>query len=206
MPPKTKEEVLEQYRCSSIEDAAIAVIARRGVDQATIQEIANEAGIAKGTIYVYFHDRDELLRRTADRAVDRLIEQLEPALDSDVPLAAKMRMLLLRQLEFFDANASLFRASMALSRQEHEPNRKKKLGAFQRFSQRIEAMFAEARRRGEIRDLDPAEVAAVYRDVVRGVLLRRIDRKAHAATHSEEAEFVVSVLLRGIEAQQGSTE
>ncbi len=200
MPPKTKEEVIEEYRCSSIEDAAIAVIARRGVDHATIQEIANEAGIAKGTIYVYFHDRDELLRRTADRAVDRLIEQLEHPLASDGPLAAKIRMLLLRQLEFFDANASLFRASMALSRQEHEPNRKRKSGAFERYAQRIEAMFAEARRSGEIRDLDPAEVAAVYRDIVRGVLLRRLDRKGHAASYSDEAEFVVSVLLRGIEA------
>jgi TetR/AcrR family fatty acid metabolism transcriptional regulator len=200
MPPKTKEKVIEEYRCSSIEDAAIAVIARRGVDHATIQEIANEAGIAKGTIYVYFHDRDELLRRTADRAVDRLIEQLEPPLALDVPLAAKIRMLLLRQLEFFDANASLFRASMALSRQEHEPNRKRKSGAFERYGQRIEAMFAEARRSGEIRDLDPAEVAAVYRDIVRGVLLRRLDRKGHAASYSDEAEFVVSVLLRGIEA------
>ena len=145
MPPKTKEEVLEEYRCSSIEDAAIAVIARRGVDEATIQEIATEAGVAKGTIYVYFTDRDDLLRRTAGRAVDRLIEQLEPALAADVPLEAKLRMLLLRQLEFFDANASLFRASMALSRQEHEPNRrKKKSNAFERYAQRIEVMFAEA--------------------------------------------------------------
>lgn len=202
MPPKTKEEVLEEYRCSSIEDAAIAVIARRGVDEATIQEIATEAGVAKGTIYVYFTDRDDLLRRTAGRALDRLIEQLEPALAADVPLAAKLRLLLLRQLEFFDANASLFRASMALSRQEHEPNRrkKKKSSAFEEYAQRIETMFAEARQKGQMRDLDPVEVAAVYRDLVRGVFQRRVERKTHAAPHADEADFIISILLRGIEA------
>ena len=55
---KSKEEVVHDFRVQSIQDAAMRVIARKGMAAATMQEIAEEAGVAKGTIYLYFRDRD----------------------------------------------------------------------------------------------------------------------------------------------------
>lgn len=204
MPPKTKEEVIEEYRCASIEDAAVAVIARKGVEHATLQEIADEAGIAKGTIYVYFRDREELLLKTANRAFERLITELEPAFASTGPLATKLRSVVMRQLQFFDENAELFRASMALSRHENEAAQRKRAGALRRYADRVETMFVEAKARGEIRDLDPAAVAALYRDCLRGVLVRRLERKSRTP-REDEVEFIASILLRGIQTSESKT-
>jgi TetR/AcrR family transcriptional regulator, fatty acid metabolism regulator protein len=161
MTRKTKEEVLGAFRCTSIQDAAMAVIGRKGIDETTIQDIADEAGIAKGTVYVYFRDRDELLARTADRLFENLLADLAPAFDATGPFAEKLQGLALRQLRFFDEHRALFRATMALSQRESETN-KKRTGCFGQYMARLETLFTRAGENGEIRNgLDPHAVAAV---------------------------------------------
>ena len=200
MGRKTKEEVLEEFRCASIQDAAMAVIARKGIDETTVQDIADEAGIAKGTVYVYFRDREELLAKTGDRLFENLLNELTPAFDADAPFAEKLRGLAQKQLRFFDEHRALFRATMALSQREAEMH-KSKTRCFGQYMARLETMFAEAADSGELRDgLDAHAVAAVYRDCVRGVILRRLDPKQKSRKSVEDdAEFIVSIFLRGVQ-------
>ncbi|HEX2061496.1 MAG TPA: TetR/AcrR family transcriptional regulator [Thermoanaerobaculia bacterium] len=199
MPRKTKEEVLEEFRCASIQDAAMAVIARKGIEETTIQDIADEAGIAKGTVYVYFRDREELLAKTADRLFENLLNELTPAFEAELPFEEKLRGLVVRQLRFFDEHKALFRATMALSQREAESPRSK-TRCFGQYMSRVEALFAEAAKRGELRrGLDPYTVAHVYRDYVRGVILRRLDPKQKTKQSVErDADFIVSLFLRGV--------
>ncbi|MGW4369493.1 TetR/AcrR family transcriptional regulator [Nocardia takedensis] len=48
----------------AILDAAFAVFARRGFEQAAVQEIAEQAGVAKPTVYNHFEDKHALLRES----------------------------------------------------------------------------------------------------------------------------------------------
>lgn len=177
----------------------MAVIARKGIDETTIQEIADEAGIAKGTVYVYFRDREELLARTADRLFENLLTELTPAFDAEGPFAEKLQGLAVRQLRFFDEHRGLFRATMALSHREAETN-KKRSGCFGQYMTRLETLFTQAGETGELREgLDPHAVAAVYRDCLRGVILRRLDPKQKSRNSVEDdAAFIVSIFLRGV--------
>jgi TetR/AcrR family fatty acid metabolism transcriptional regulator len=43
-------------------DAAVRVLARNGFYHSRVSDIAREAGIASGTIYLYFKTKDEILR------------------------------------------------------------------------------------------------------------------------------------------------
>jgi AcrR family transcriptional regulator len=70
MIPKTPdpiEELLLSARRNQILDAATKVFAEKGVHRATIKDIANAAGIAGGTIYNYFANKDALLIGILDR-------------------------------------------------------------------------------------------------------------------------------------------
>jgi AcrR family transcriptional regulator len=196
---KTKEEVLEEFRCGSIQDAAMRVIARKGIDETTIQEIADEAGIAKGTVYVYFRDREELLARTADRLFEQLLSELGPAFTAEETFDVRLLGLVQRQLRFFDEHRALFRATLALSQRDGE-HHKTKTRSFIEYMARLEQFFTDAHAAGEIRDFDPLTVAAIYRDCVRGVIVRRLDPKSQKTRKSaeEDAEMIVSILLRGI--------
>lgn len=174
----------------------MVVIARKGIEETTIQDIADQAGIAKGTVYLYFRDRDELLAKTANRAFEKLVADLEPTFSAPGSFADRLLAVVLRQLQFFDDNRALFRATLALSQREAGLS-KPKLGAYGQYAARLEKMFAEAAESGEMRALDPLAVSAVYRDCLRGVIVRRIEQKPRT-TREEDAQFIVSILLRGI--------
>src|SRR5258708_25335976 len=57
----TKEEVLKEYREREILAAARRVLGRYGFEGTTIDRVAEEAQVAKGTIYLYFSNKDDLL-------------------------------------------------------------------------------------------------------------------------------------------------
>src|SRR5436190_14828868 len=98
---KSKEEVVHDFRVQSIQEAAMRVIARKGMTAATMQEIAEEAGVAKGTIYLYFRDRDELVEKTFENAMSQLHARVDAALDTDVPFEEKLRAMLGAVSSFF---------------------------------------------------------------------------------------------------------
>jgi AcrR family transcriptional regulator len=58
-------------RRQAILDAAVAVIARRGVRGLRVEQVAAEAGVAVSLIYYYFGNRNGLVRATLDHANER---------------------------------------------------------------------------------------------------------------------------------------
>ena len=58
-----------------IMDAAVVEIAHRGYYQTTVARIAKRAGVADGTIYLYFKNKEEILFSLFDRAMGRFINE-----------------------------------------------------------------------------------------------------------------------------------
>src|SRR6266576_4508432 len=114
MAARSKEDVVQEFRIHSIKEAAMRVIARKGMSAATMQDIAKEAGIAKGTIYLYFRDRDELVERTFETAIGQLHERVDAALALDLPIEEKLRAVFGAQMAFFRENAEFFRLYLSL--------------------------------------------------------------------------------------------
>ncbi len=71
--PRTKEK---EVRTAEIEQAARKVFLSRGFQAATIQEIAEEAGIAKGTVYLYYKSKDDLYTALLLPSLEFLNEKL----------------------------------------------------------------------------------------------------------------------------------
>jgi TetR/AcrR family transcriptional regulator, transcriptional repressor for nem operon len=67
-------------RREQILDAAVEVLLERGLAAATMADVAEAAGVAKGTIYLYFESRTELLAALRSRHVDRFCDALGIAL------------------------------------------------------------------------------------------------------------------------------
>lgn len=66
--------VPEKYQ--RILDAAVEVIAEKGYFHAPVSAIAARAGVADGTVYLYFKSKDEVLRTAIDRNFDRFYYQV----------------------------------------------------------------------------------------------------------------------------------
>ncbi|HEX3623180.1 MAG TPA: helix-turn-helix domain-containing protein, partial [Acidimicrobiales bacterium] len=68
-------------RRDQILDAAEQVFVERGFASATIADVAEHAGVAKGTVYLYFDSKTQLLAALRARHVDRFKAALDDALD-----------------------------------------------------------------------------------------------------------------------------
>src|SRR6056297_3785338 len=62
----------KERRRNNIVDAAEKVIFAKGLDQATMEEIAEEAELSKGTLYLYFKNKNELYMAITQRGSDML--------------------------------------------------------------------------------------------------------------------------------------
>ncbi|HEV2837105.1 MAG TPA: TetR/AcrR family transcriptional regulator [Pyrinomonadaceae bacterium] len=89
----------------AILDATDRLLARFGYRKMTVEDIANEAGIGKGTIYLHFSSKEEVVLSHVDRIVDRLKEQhLAVIARSEITAPERVRQMLLARVLFrFDS-------------------------------------------------------------------------------------------------------
>jgi AcrR family transcriptional regulator len=195
--PETKEELVERYRRDTIQCAAQRVIARRGLAGASMAAIAKEAGVAKGTLYLYFKDRDDLLDQAAGRIFDEVFERLKGVLALARPLRESLRELVSTKLAFFDANQEFLRVYMALRLGGGEAaHRRRRHRRYARYLELLTEYLAAAIRRGEMKALDPARVALFFAEGTSAILQRRIEDTERPP--KEDVEWIVDLLLNGL--------
>src|ERR1700754_4520796 len=66
-------------------DAAVRVFSRRGFHEASMDEIADEAGISKPMVYAYLGAKDDLFRACVNREGTRLLESIVATVSEDLP-------------------------------------------------------------------------------------------------------------------------
>lgn len=99
MATAVREEVRE-----AILDAADRLLARYGYRKMTVEDIAREAGIGKGSVYLHFTSKEEVVLSHVDRIIELLKERLWAVARSDADAAIRLRLMLLtRVLYRFDS-------------------------------------------------------------------------------------------------------
>src|SRR5262245_7899008 len=88
----------------AILDATDRLLARYGYRKMTVEDISVEAGIGKGTVYLHFSSKEEVVLSHIDRIVDRLRERLKEIARSEATAAERLRLMLLTRVLFrFDS-------------------------------------------------------------------------------------------------------
>ena len=88
----------------AILDATDRLLARYGYKKMTVEDISVEVGIGKGTIYLHFTSKEEIVLSHIDRIVERVKQRLQELAVSDAPAAERLRaMMLTRVLYRFDS-------------------------------------------------------------------------------------------------------
>ncbi len=72
-------------------DAAVVEIAGRGYYRATVSDIAGRAGVADGTIYLYFKGKEDILVSIFERAMERFNEEARRIVDEGAGDPSRIR-------------------------------------------------------------------------------------------------------------------
>ena len=183
-----------------ITDAAVDVFAERGFHQARISDIARRAGVADGTIYLYFKNKEDLLLSIFEEKMDFMLDGLEKALDGiDDPLDRVRRFAIFhfQQVEENRSAAEVLQIELRLSNKFLKDYRPEKLWAYL-------GVFGQIVREGQAQgifrdDLDPfvtmwAFFGGLDEIAMQWVLSRRADRFSLEAA----AVQVADVFIRGM--------
>ena len=75
-------------------EAAVLVFSQKGFHQARMEEIAKQAGVAKGTLYYNFPGKSKLFAATVTEGMEKIVGQVEKELESDLPFKEHLRKLI----------------------------------------------------------------------------------------------------------------
>jgi AcrR family transcriptional regulator len=93
-----------------IYEAALALFRKRGFANATMREIANEAGVALGAAYYYFDSKDAIVMAFYERAQEEITPLVEVALSKTTGLKERLDAVIKVKFEYFNPNCSLLGA------------------------------------------------------------------------------------------------
>lgn len=194
---RTKEKIVKEFRCQTICQAAMRVLARKGFAHATVQEIADEAGVAKGTVYLYFKSREEILDNTMEGAVKELLGRLRAAAEEGGDFSSALERVVSAQLMYFDEHQEFFRLYVVMAEPAGE-RRMRKHASYRTHIAQLVSLIASAAGRGEIRKADHERLAIAIASVTRDIVLQRMTEKTPPPI-GEDVRFVRDFICRGVQ-------
>jgi TetR/AcrR family transcriptional regulator len=113
-----RREREKAQRRDDILRAAKDVFFTQGFHAATVDDVAVEAEVSKGTVYLYFDTKETILAHLLLEGLDALVAELEAAYAIDQPLDAntRLRRIAIAYLNFFQTSPDYYRLLMAFDR------------------------------------------------------------------------------------------
>src|ERR1700682_77343 len=99
---KDDDALWQSYKRQSIQQAVIRLMCREGLKSVTMERVAQEVGIAKGTVYLHYRDKQALLDDVKESSLAPVTAKLDEIFASDSSPERKLQAYSLRYLGYFD--------------------------------------------------------------------------------------------------------
>jgi len=174
------------------------VFARQGFYQSTVAQIAREAGVADGTIYLYFKNKDDILVQFFDYRTKQVFDRFRAAVNQSDNSLEKLRNLIRRHLMEFQQDRNM---AVVYQVETHQNSRlaEAQIREMSQMYQDLVSEIVEAgQQEGSIR-------RDLYVGLVKRFILGAVDEVINTWLHSDKnydlvsmADPLVDLFVRGI--------
>jgi AcrR family transcriptional regulator len=194
----TDQSVTERKH-DAILDAARAVFSREGYAESSVEDVAAEAGIGKGTVYLYFKSKEELYVAALARDIRVFADQAREEMESLPGFREKIEAFLRVRLEYCRAHEDFLRIYLSESGGMcANTSMGKELRRLKRNNMRyVASVVQQAIDRHEIRKVSAPALAATLFDIAHGLVMRRLLGWKEFQVRGEIA-FATDLLWQGI--------
>ena len=192
-----RKKGLEAFTKQGILDAAVGLLTRDGIQGLTMDRVATEAGVAKGTLYVYFENKEEILDAALDASFDPLLRELSALLDGDLTPDRKLAGFSLCHLRFFAEHGDLIRVLFYDRERMHSEKSHYTDKRYRTFVQRVADVLDEGIREGLFSPLDSMKVAAIFIEANMGMVMQRI-HDGISGDVEKDARQITDIFMEGL--------
>jgi TetR/AcrR family fatty acid metabolism transcriptional regulator len=180
-------------------DAAVRVFARKGFHATRVSEVAKAAGVADGTIYLYFESKDHLLVSLFEHRVERLLDYLERELPRAPSAALKLQRIIELQLGLLQGERDLAEVVTVIFRQSTKLMKEYGAPKFNAYLDVIARVIAEGQESGELRsDVAPHVAARAVFGALDAIAMTWALGKADHGGLLRTCGQLVEMILRGL--------
>ncbi len=201
----SRKERVTARRQTQILGGAKAVFSRKGYTAATIPEIAEEAGVAAGTIYLYYPSKRDLFLAMVNQIVRGFYNFKIPEEDFSRGFEPLLKLILSNKLDVI-RNYNVSSMMSLWSDIMREPALRQQLVVrfFEPVISQIEKFYRTRVHAGEFREIDPAIAARLLLGVIAGLALLNVfegesgllNRLSQDKLGSEVADILLNGLLK----------
>ena len=197
----TKKEIVTAFRTREILAAARSLLEQRGPEAMTMEEIAAAAGVAKGTLYLYFQSKDDLILALITRVGENIIRDVEASLEGPGTPPEKLIRMVSVLLEYLNRERLLFPMyARELSRGERESSegfRRRYQELEEQFVVLVTRLFAEGIAAGQFIPANPRLLTFLIRGLVRATgYYQKAEGQADAA--KEALPVILTLISSGL--------
>jgi len=190
----------QDLKRESIQQAVIRLMCRDGLKSVTMDRVAQEVGIAKGTVYLHYRDKQELLDAVKDAALTPMIDEMERILRGDLTPDRKLHEYSLRYLAYFEERRDLFRILLYEREVTRVWGSRYQSDRYRRLAEAASKVIREGMRTEIFRDVDAHAAAALFVESNMAMMNQRM-LSTHPNPVEEDAELVSSIFIRGLGAR-----
>lgn len=192
-----RKEQWEQMTRRAIAEAVVHILAREGIERLTMERVAQEAGVAKGTLYSYFHDKQDLLDAAVGMTLEPMRQELAEVLDGPLSPEEKLTELIRRHLGFFDRERDTLRVLVFERQKTFRVRDKARQTRYRQFVERTARLIEQGIADGTFRPVDPMKVAGMLIDANISLVSDRLFGDDTAPLEDDVA-LVSNLFLRGL--------
>ena len=178
VPGHSKKDLVAEFRRTAILDAACRAFARCGFEGTTVDTIATEADIAKGTVYLYYKSKAEIYHAAVSHGLHELHENTAKAVERASTCREKIEQFIRLRAEYVEQHRDFYRIYLseftgALKRPSPIQKQIQKLA--DRQTKMLEEIIQAGIAKKEIRKVPARSTALAIFDLSRGLLRNRLN-------------------------------